>query len=452
MNEIERNGKVYHYLEDSIYISDNNEIYVNNGYFKVINIDLLKKVVAKYGNYPIEILYNLNNTKFVQENFDYLVELVKNDYKITFNGVDLKDIIKSEMFMQNIVKAIESKNFSQFEKYIATYTIASSIKKYKKSFDKNGNRMEDERTIYGGVLRGDFIVCAGFVNFLKELCCRLEIPALVHTNPEVTHGLNYVYIKDDKYKIDGIIEADPTNDNSLNSYRYLCKLIDPNLALNDWGILGYDEIEDFCKKIDPNFRKRIGTEEYDFFMEHILRSINYWDVIEAIMKVQKTMYKNLDQKGYDAIKDEITEQITGQKKEVSEEEKQKLEEEKKSIYTKKIGEIFEDTKYKKIFDLIMNEFYDENNDIGWFFYNGRDIIFESFDEKTLNENMINNLIKKGIIIDYSYNDFENTYSLIMQPINDTSLTVEEYLNKIKEEIKQFKQMLKSEMEVSRKSL
>lgn len=86
------------------------------------------------------------------------------------------------------------------------------------------------------VLLGDKIVCAGYANIFKAILIKLGIPVIiceikcVYRNG-IKHGKNLVYVKDDKYKMDGLYYFDTTfdrkrkeGDNSfLNVYKHFCK-------------------------------------------------------------------------------------------------------------------------------------------------------------------------------------------------------------------------------------
>ena len=196
---------------------------------------------------------------------------------IKLDGIKKVDIsihkyLEYEKILYSIVEP--AMNMSPFEKYIYAYDIVKQFKKYNtpKKDNKNVDNLSNEeytniksssRDLYQ-ILENDYIVCVGFAHFLSDLLTKLgidniELSILVDISstkairqldipkeqwekltPEEKHKIIteqqayipkddfsvhrrlMVYIKDEKYGIDGIYYSDPTWDNYLdrNIYAY----------------------------------------------------------------------------------------------------------------------------------------------------------------------------------------------------------------------------------------
>ncbi|MBQ8659466.1 MAG: hypothetical protein IJ475_01320 [Bacilli bacterium] len=100
------------------------------------------------------------------------------------------------------------------------------------------------------VLTSDEIVCAGFINIFNELLNQYGIPCKKFylyriDDPSIGHVRSAVYVKDDKYGVDGVYFCDPTwdcklgNDNSyLYGYKQFCNTYDKMVSL-DGGRYSY---------------------------------------------------------------------------------------------------------------------------------------------------------------------------------------------------------------------
>lgn len=172
-----------------------------------LSLETIKKIEASFG-------LNTNNIYFdVQGNTELIAF---SEYKRTVEAINL------------IVQNIEKFHYSPFEKIMYVYDIVR-----KKVYTKEGSN-EDVRTSrdLSSVILGDKIVCLGYARLFRTILEKLGINSkeifLINKNGESGHVRNEIYVKDEKYGIDGVYYFDPTwdskknnEDNSyLSSYRF----------------------------------------------------------------------------------------------------------------------------------------------------------------------------------------------------------------------------------------
>ena len=146
------------------------------------------------------------------------------DYESFF---DYHEVYNADKKIKEISNDIRKNNYSPLEKLMHAYFITQDrlYKNEKKYVDRPGQ----SRSVYG-VLNGDKVVCAGYSELLKSIVQEVDdenvkvFPNLVgYARPKKKgekqeydfHQNNIVYIKDDKYKIDGYYYLDPTWDTRI---------------------------------------------------------------------------------------------------------------------------------------------------------------------------------------------------------------------------------------------
>lgn len=116
-------------------------------------------------------------------------------------------------YLLGIATKIKSQNYSQLETVYCIYTLL------KEKIFKDSDDLASSRCLYD-ILRGDNIVCTGYVNYFLSLCEILSIPAertnWISTNNEDGHDAVLVYVNDTKYDLIGIYGIDPTWDSKKN--------------------------------------------------------------------------------------------------------------------------------------------------------------------------------------------------------------------------------------------
>lgn len=249
INFLNINEENYRKLDNKvIYVCENKKL--NYEEFNK-NIEALKSIIKNDFhindeiNIKNNIIYNKDNTpayKFIKQNkhleiiftvtdFKEIIDAFKDeDYsnlKISFKNSD--DIISYKEFynmykkLNEIVEFINHYNLSPLEKVLFVYDIVKA----------NEYKMENKDENYGisrnlnKIINNDKIVCVGYANLidflLKNLGIKSNIIILGYNDKDVQHERNYIYLKDNKYNIDGMFFLDATwdskkNDNYIDNY------------------------------------------------------------------------------------------------------------------------------------------------------------------------------------------------------------------------------------------
>lgn len=276
------------YLKRDTKIEFNHNNYDN--IFKCINF-LLEN------NYTNIIIYIKDKLEFndyiLNNNID---SIISDNVKVTVscNECSIKNYLKYENILYNMIKP--AVNLTPLEKFIYAYNITKQYKKYK---ENNSNKLS-ARNLYE-ILDNEYIVCVGFMYLLKDLLHKLNIKS-VETSPIIDssyygvkinevdfkevkivrksgHSRLYVYIKDEKYNIDGLYLSDPTWDNDLeydyynhmlftdrkNDYTKPYQWLDKNMLFN------VNYINEFNRNFDIVRRKLgyNGIELINFLLDTI---------------------------------------------------------------------------------------------------------------------------------------------------------------------------------------
>lgn len=315
------------FFEDSSYIEffgkydEINEYLDNNPELKKKNI-IVSKVFGLNRNELEELKSNLYDVP------NLYVWVKGNEKPISIDKYE-KTVEKIEE-MAHIIKKY---NYSPFEKLLYAYDL-SRDREY--SLEEDGEDYTLSRDL-SSVLLGDKIVCSGFSHVFEALLDQLEIKVrcydLDKIGEDIGHSRNIIYLKDEKYGIDGVYYCDVTWDNRktidnhfLNVYRFFAKTkseiesysdkyFDPNLPNFDYDLLdklkiSYDGInfltipKDVLKQINyvSTFVdgkslitfKNVDVEEIedcmDRYMELFERPITSEQFMKALVVVRKNEY------------------------------------------------------------------------------------------------------------------------------------------------------------------
>ena len=243
------------------------------------NIEKLTSLGLK----PSDILFGYDNNyqkkTFTQAELNNLKKLEK-IYKLSgvkvgifdwLNIFDYKSVANADKIIKEKANEIKKNNYSPIEKLLHAYLIVSD-REYMRE-DVNFDDPSKSRSVYG-ILNNKEIVCCGYSEYLRAIVNELGDENLkVFANAVATkyyehakldlgwHQNNIVYIKDDKYKIDGFYYLDPTWDykkkNSLNFFM---------LEINEIKNL-FEEIAGWYKEREYARKKRpksnyIGPNKY----------------------------------------------------------------------------------------------------------------------------------------------------------------------------------------------
>lgn len=219
------------YLE---YLNPNSTIYFQNESWK--NIDKIKEKLEKLGKQN-KLVIDIKE----KEEFNKLIlktNIISKDIYVKNEGETLllKDYLRFEKQLYEMIE--EAKDLSPFEKYIYAYNKTKTFKKYK----ENTEDKSQSRDLYK-ILENKFMVCVGFSEMFGDLLNKLEIKnndlsvsvdisydkaykgeeeieGIEKITEKGGHARRYIYIKDEKYGIDGYYISDPTWDNDLEHDYY----------------------------------------------------------------------------------------------------------------------------------------------------------------------------------------------------------------------------------------
>ncbi len=306
-DEIRKNFKEY--FEDYIYIYDNLNDY-NFMIKKFLNKEdeFYKKTfdsiiyIKIYGSHE-KILNYLNNNSSLKHkkiilsgdfdlstNIDNLINLFK-DYdniyvEILGNDLPIKleELKKTQSIINNAIDEVNKYNFSTIEKIMYFYDKVRE-KVYLKE-DENESYTESRDLTK--VLLGNKIVCVGYAVLFETLLNRLGINNMIYNikrkNLSVGHALNLVYIKDDKYNIDGAYYFDTTwdskrkdSDDYLYSYRFFA---------NTKDMIEEYQCYNFIDKTLPYFDSNIVNKFLIEYNKNGLQNMNE-ELVKTINRMSK---------------------------------------------------------------------------------------------------------------------------------------------------------------------
>lgn len=170
--------------------------------------------------------------------------------------ITLDEYEKTVMLVDEIVNKIKRYNYSPLEAIMHIYDLIRD-RVYVPENAGDGYYASRDLT---SVLLGDKIVCVGYVNIFNTILRKLNISCMDFSlaskkDQKTGHSRSLVYLKDDKYGIDGLYFFDPTFDSKkddqdngfLNSYLYFAKSFD-QVIVYDGDKYIYHSYEYF----DPN--------------------------------------------------------------------------------------------------------------------------------------------------------------------------------------------------------
>lgn len=275
----------YLHPNKTIVLTEKNYQYINQITEKLKELNLINKILIKIEDKEKFNQFIINN-QVKGEN----IYIKSNDMEVS-----LKDYLRFEKQLYEMIE--EAKKLSPFEKYIYAY---NKVKKFKKYKENEEDKMQS-RNLYN-ILENEYMVCVGFSEMFGDLLNKLGIPSKdlgisVDTSYDKSakeeeqvegiekavekegHARRYVYIKDEKYNIDGFYLTDPTWDNDLEKDLYNHLAFTDNEAtktrryiwLNKYDsseLLNINSIEEFYQKIN-------------FLLD---RKVKWNDTLERIMK------------------------------------------------------------------------------------------------------------------------------------------------------------------------
>ena len=294
------------------YLSPNIELH-----FNIIDYSILLKVANKLK----ELNYN-NKVTIKAADKNKLNEIIFNN-TINYNNIfvesnsmtiPLKEYLKFEKQLHKIIEP--AMNLSPFERYIYAYNKAKQFKEYK----ENEDDLSASRNLYK-ILENEFMVCVGFSNLFGDLLSKLgissssysvgvdtsydkaymkqeQVEGVEKSTERVGHDRRYVYIKDEKYGIDGFYVSDPTWDNNLERdlYNHLAMTDEEMTKLTRYNwistyeykeLFNIKSIEEFYQKINF-YLSRKNSESLEYIIDNLLKY--------KLKKIDSNFYDQINKK------------------------------------------------------------------------------------------------------------------------------------------------------------
>lgn len=247
----------------------------------------IKSLIAFYPK--IRIVLDINSKNFREDKLSSLISYNNIFVKEESNQISLEKAIKKEKALNKMLEPVMKikDRLSPFELYIMIFQITKEFKEYKDyPYD---NEDPAKSRVVSEILFNEYIVCAGYVNLLRELCDRVGIEtrymivsSIIYDKDKKENYVGYharalVKIKDEKYDIDGIYVSDATWDNTDGSkYNHLLMTFDevnrelsPEINFNCYDFLNVKSKKEFYQLIsNPTIReelKKLGSiiEKFD---------------------------------------------------------------------------------------------------------------------------------------------------------------------------------------------
>ena len=262
-------------------------------------IDYLLKEYENSQRKDIKIIIS---PKKAEEHYELLKTLSTDlkvfiEYKSTDGEgrITFEEYKKAHLFYDGIAEYIDRFYLSPLEKYLFAFYLTTIFKKY--NYYKSDKDLDQE---YGDmsrdpyfIIKHNYIVCAGYTNFLLQILNRLNISATFLTStPKESGGYHarvLIYLVDKKYDIDGVYIGDPTvgtlntalqtrNKKTYEDYKYT----DPettryfNQALSELYLT-------------ENYLKRETEDFYDIINRKIPDTI----IVNAVRNIMNKIYPYL---------------------------------------------------------------------------------------------------------------------------------------------------------------
>lgn len=289
---IDKNDKIAESMIEFYSNISNKELeLLNNAVYVEINFPI-DKIISYIKKNPI-----LKNKKIIldgliiQDNESF--ELIKKELgdiidNIYFsivgndNVVNYKDCLNTFKTIDDLVNKINKYNFSPLEKIMYVYDLVRDKVYAEEDKDDNYTASRD----LSNALLGDKIVCVGYAKVFYELLDKLNIKSYLYNlkdkNDISGHTRNVIYIKDDKYNIDGVYFFDSTWDskydkddnNYLNSYIFFAKTKEFFDKYDENNNLLSEKLNCFSWELPKIIKELLDKKEYDLILKDYLKTIN----------------------------------------------------------------------------------------------------------------------------------------------------------------------------------
>ena len=300
-------SKIYDYISNKEIKC--NEVIVNSDSFERIkeiieeNNDFFKDKIIDIG---IEVSFDKTGYKKIIDNFGY-----KDNYRFLVNGnegyITLNEFRKSLEILDEINEKFNKYKLSNLEKIMYAYDIVRD-KKYKFN-EKNLTISSD----LSKVITGDTAICVGFSKFFKKILEDANIPVKIididsKNIEKFGHERTIIYVKDEKYSINGLFFFDPTWDSQTDKWDYINnyyffmqnykQIRQLDLFFNYETKFKIDEIMEYISKADKKFyyllKRKNQKEKTQIINKLFEQNIDPKSFFKLICNVRKIEYYEQD--------------------------------------------------------------------------------------------------------------------------------------------------------------
>lgn len=306
----------YYQKNDSEIIPKNLLVYLKKeGYyidFKTLNENEIIDISTKHSGLDVLLeMYKTSKRKDISiiispstadECYDILKEFsIDSKIYINYTSLDgegkitLEEYIKAHNFYDGIAEYINRFEFSPLEKYLFAYYLSSKFKKYEyyksdRQLDLQYSKMSRDPYF---IINHDYIVCAGFTNFMLQILKRIDIVAsfLGVSPPEVNepHARVMSHLVDSKYNIDGVYIGDPTV--GALSYALITKT---KASYEKYQEKDFNSKSEFLNAMcNLDLDDKYKTPANECFFDIINRKIPDSTIIEALRNILNKFYPSL---------------------------------------------------------------------------------------------------------------------------------------------------------------
>lgn len=221
-------------------------------------------------------LVNEVSEAFGEDTSNIYFQISGNDNLITFK--EYEDTVET---INQKINEIGKFNFSPLEKIMYIYDMVRD--KIYLEVDENEDKMIS-RDLTSALL-GDKIVCVGYAKIFETLVEKMGIECecvfLDHLYKNEGHARNVIFVKDNKYGIEGIYYFDPTWDNKkyefdkdfLYSYKYFA-MTKEKIDEIDNGCIVDRDFPYFSKDIVSEFEEQVDKVGFEGLSDEMVKSIN----------------------------------------------------------------------------------------------------------------------------------------------------------------------------------
>ena len=228
---------------------------------------------------------------------------------------------------KNFANFVKLTNTSPFEKYLMIYGFVSD-RIYKESEDD----LSSSRNLIS-ILNSEEIVCVGYAKLLKYLCnevgieCECQVMDVIHEGEKEIgrHQNNIVYLKDEKYGIDGCYYADAcwdaVNENEPPYLKYTYALVPvsdvekmdskffnfdvTNFLYNEYSEVEFledaNKLKTFAKFMNIPYKTKPINESGEDYVKYFDRLGNYMMAIHDLLKENEIPSDILSPEKFDKI-------------------------------------------------------------------------------------------------------------------------------------------------------